>query len=140
MMLSIACSSQAGCATLGDANKAPHAVLENLAVGKAQDLIVEFDDSAILAQALQLNKDRGILFDDNETLRFKTERYSAMKAAIMATLPSGKVEVIKNYDALPLMFLRFRSAEALKVLLAHPAVVRVYEDKKKSLMLREVSP
>lgn len=134
IILSIACCPQAGCAGGVGMNKAPHEVWAKLAGGKSQDLIVVFDDSAILAQASQLNKERGIIFDDNDTIRFKTERYAAIKADVISTLPSGKVEILKNYDVLPLMFLRFRSAEALKALLAHPSILRVYDDRKENLM------
>jgi len=115
-------------------NKAPHEVWAKLAGGESQDLIVVFDDSAIQAQASQLNKERGIIFDDNDTIRFKKDRYAAIKADVISVLPLGKFEILKNYDVLPLMFLRFRSAEALKTLLAHPSVLSVHEDRKENLM------
>ena len=134
IILSIACFPQAGCAGGVGMNKAPQEVWAKLAGGESQDLLVVFDDSAILAQASQLNKERGILFDDNNTIRFKADRYAAIKADVISALPSGKFEILKNYDVLPLMFLRFRTAEALKTLLAHPSVLNVHEDRKENLM------
>ena len=134
MILIIICCPPAGCAGSFGMNLAPQDVWAKLRGGEPQDLIVVIDDSAIQAQAAQLNKERGILFDDNDTLRFKKDRYAAIKADAISTLPSGKVEILKNYDALPLMFLRFRSAEALKALLAHPSVLSVHEDRKENLM------
>jgi hypothetical protein len=113
-------------------HKAPQEVWTKLAGGESQDLLVVFDDSSILAQASQLNKERGILFDDNNTIRFKADRYAAIKADVLSTLPSGKFEILKNYDVLPLMFLRFHSAEALKALLEHTSVLSVHEDRKKT--------
>jgi len=121
-------------------DKAPHEVWAILAGGAPQDLIVVFDDSAIQAQASQLNKERGIIFDDNDTIRFKKDRYAAIKADVISALPLGKFEILKNYDVLPLMFLRFRSAEALKALLAHRSVLTVYEDRKENMMLKEPRP
>jgi hypothetical protein len=87
-----------------------------------------------------LNKERGILFDDNDTIRFKMDHYAAIKKNVISTLPSGKVDMLKDYDVLPLMFLRFRSAEALKALLAHPSVLRVHGDEKENLMLKDAKP
>jgi hypothetical protein len=134
IILSVVCCPQAGYAGDVGMNKAPQEVWTKLAGGESQDLIVVFDDSAIMPQASQLNKERGIIFDDNDTIRFKKDRYAAIKADVISALPSGKFEILKNYDVLPLMFLRFRSAEALKVLLAHPSVVSVHNDRKENLM------
>jgi len=128
------CCPQVGCAGDVGINKAPHEVWAKLAGGESQDLIVVFDDSAILAQASQLNKERGIIFDDSDTIRFKADRFAAIKADVISTLPPGKFEILKNYDVLPLIFLRFRSAEALKALLEHPSVLSVHDDRKENLM------
>jgi hypothetical protein len=134
IILSIACCPQAGCAGGVGMNKAPHEVWVKLAGGESQDLIVVFDDSAILDQASQLNKERGIIFDDNDTIRFKKDRYASIKADVISALPSGKFEILKNYEVLPLMFLRFHSEGALKTLLALPSVLSVHDDRKENLM------
>lgn len=136
IMLSMGCCPLAGCAVVIGMDKVPHEVWGKLEAGKQQDLIVVFDDSEVLAQASQLNKAKGIMFDDNDTLRFKAERYAAIKHDAMFALPPGEVEILKNYEALPLMHLRFHSAVVLKALLAHPTVVRAYEDRKENLMLQ----
>jgi|GEM_PF-2790210 len=136
----IAYCSQAVCAEGIAINKAPQEFWAKLETGESLDLIVVFDNSAIQAQAAQLNKERGLLFDDNETIRFKADSYTSIKADVISALPSEKVEILKNYDVLPLMFLRIRSAEALKTLLAHPSVLRVQEDRKEDLMRQESKP
>lgn len=140
VMLSVGCSPLAGCAAVVGMDKAPHEVWGKLADGEHQDLIVVFDDSAILAQASQMNKAKGIMFDDSDTMRFKAERYAVIKQDAISALPSGTVEILKNYDALPLMFLRFHSTVALKALLARPSVVRAYEDRKENLMPYNLRP
>jgi hypothetical protein len=133
-ILSIAFYPPAGFAGGVGMTKAPHEVWAKLAGSGSQDLIVVLDDSAIQVQASQLNNERGIIFDDNDTIRFKKDRYAAIKADVISTLPSGKFEILKGYDVLPLMLLRFRSAEALQALLAHPSVLSVHEDRKENLM------
>lgn len=115
-------------------NKAPHEVLVKLESGEPQDLVVVLDGSAIQAQASQLNKEKGIIFDDNDTMRFKKERYAAIKEGIISDLPCAQFEILKNYDVLPLIFIRFRTAEALRALLAQPSVLSVHYDRKENLM------
>ncbi len=140
VILSITCCPQVTYAGSIGVNKAPHEVWAKLAGGESQDLIVLFDDSEILAQASQLNKERGVVFDDSKTIRFKKDRYASTKTDVLSALPSGKVEILKDYDTLPLIFLRFHSVEALKAVLAHPSVLRVYDDIKENLLPKDSRP
>lgn len=140
LMLGIGCYALTGCATAIGEDKVPLTVWEKLAAGEQQDLIVVFDDVAILAQASELNITKGIMFDDADTLRFKAKNYAAIKKAVISVLPSGQVEILKNYNSLPLMFLRFRSTATLKELLANPSVVKAYEDRQENLILRDSKP
>lgn len=140
IILCVSIYPQAGCATGIGTHKAPQDVWSKLAVGESQDLIVELDASVILAQAEQLNKKRGLQFDDNDTMQFKKERYKALKANVLSTLPSGMVAILKNYDVLPLMFLRFHSTEALKTLLMNPNVLGVHNDRDENMLIREKKP
>lgn len=130
----------AGCASVFGVDKVPHEVWRKLTSGEAQDLIVVFDDSAVVAEASRLKESKGIIFDDKDTLQFKATRYATIKRDAIDTLPPDQVEILKDYDALPLIFLRFRSAAALKALLDHPSVLRAYEDKQEHLMPRSVRP
>ena len=140
LMLGIGCCSLTGCAAAIGEEKVPLTILDKLAAGEQQDLIVVFDDVAILAQASELNRTKGIMFDDADTLRFKAKNYAAIKEAVISALPSGQVEILKNYDSLPLMFLRFRSTATLNALLANPSVVKVYDDRQENLILRDSKP
>lgn len=114
--------------------KGAHEVWERLAAGERLNLIVEFDDSAIRVEALRLNKTKGIMFDDNETIRFKAESISIIKKKALSALPSGEFEVLKDYEMLPLLLVRFRTLAALKALLGQPSVKNVHEDRKENLM------
>ena len=140
IILCVSIYPHVGCAAGVGTHKAQQDVWSKLAVGESQDLIVEFDDSVILAQATQLNKKNGLQFDDNNTIQFKKEQYIAIKADVLATLPSGMVEILKNYDVLPLMFLRFRSTEALQTILENPHVLRVHNERNESILIREKRP
>jgi hypothetical protein len=136
IVLGIGCCSLSSCATAIGEDKVPLTVWEKLAAGDQQDLIVVFDDVAILAQASELNRSKRIMFDDADTLRFKAKNYAAIKKAVISVLPSGQVEILKDYDSLPLMFLRFRSTATLKALLENPSVVKAYEDRQENLILK----
>jgi hypothetical protein len=70
-------------------------------------------------------------------LRIKVGAFSAMKDALMTAMPAGEIEVINRYDMLPLMYLRFRSTNALKALLANPMVVSVHEGHNEKMMPEE---
>lgn len=59
---------------------------------------------------------------------------AANKRAALSALPSKEVEVLKDYEALPLMHLRFHTSSALKALLANPSVVKAYEDRRENML------
>ena len=59
---------------------------------------------------------------------------AANKRAVLSALPSNEVEVLKNYETLPLMHLRFHTSSALKALLANPSVVKAYEDRQENML------
>ncbi len=58
--------------------------------------------------------------------------HASNKQTALALLPAQEVEVLKDYDALPLMFLRFHSAASLKALLVNASVVNAYEDRQEN--------
>ncbi len=118
-----------GCAAVDSMGKANAEVWERLEKGEPVNLIVTLDDTEIRKQALELNTTKGIMFDDTDTLRFKAARYAALKSAVLSTLPPEQVQIVKEYSALPMMFLKFSSPTTLKALLSNPTVLRVDEDK-----------
>lgn len=139
-MLSIGYCLLTGCAAVIAGDKAPHEVWEKLATGDKQDLIVVFDDSMIQAQAVQFNKAKGIMLDDADTIRFKAEKYAVIKEAAISKLPSGEIEILREYEALPIMFLRFCSVATLKTFLSNPSVVKVYKDRPENMMPLDSKP
>jgi len=136
-VLFLAVIPYAGCAGQVAWDRVPHGVLARLASGETQDLIVVLDDAAVSAHAEELRKSKAIDHDDQQILSFKKERYALMKSALLSSLPQKDVELLQSFDLLPMLLLRFRSHSALRKLLAHPFVVRVYEDADEHLMPKE---
>jgi len=55
-----------------------------------------------------------------------------LKAQALADLPASSVQVLKDFDGLPLVLVRLRTADALRALLAHTAVVNVYQNQQEN--------
>jgi len=140
LALGLTCAAVAACAGVSGNAQVPHDISEGLARKEPQDVLVTLDDSAIKTQAAQLRKTKGIAFDDPDILSFKAERYAALKRKLLAALPVGEVDVLRNYDLLPIILLRVRSPGALKVLLAQPSVLSVSVDREESPMVRNPRP
>ncbi len=134
------CCPLSGCAVAIGIDKAPDEIWEKLATGEQQDLIVEFNDSDVRTEAAQFSKARGIIFDDGETIRFKAQHIAAIKQKALSAIPSGEFEILRSYDVLPLMFVRFRTSAALRALLAQSSVVKVFEDRDEHLLLGNPKP
>ncbi len=56
------------------------------------------------------------------------KRFADSKRSLAATLGMEKMRLLREYNGLPMQFLRVNDASALKNLLAHPAVRAIYED------------
>jgi len=55
-----------------------------------------------------------------------------LKAQALADWPTASVQVLRDFDGLPLVLLRLRSTGALQALLAHAAVVNVYQNQQEN--------
>lgn len=120
--------------------KAPAGVLEKLQSGEPQDLIVLFDDAAVQKEAADLRRKRGLKIDTDEIQAVKAARYKTLKQSILAALPPDQHELLLDYSHLPMAFIRFRTPEALQMLLQRPDVIAVYRDEKKYTQLTESLP
>ena len=58
----------------------------------------------------------------------------ASKTVAVDKLFAKNVEILKDYEALPLVYLRFHAPSALKDLLGNPTVVNVYENQHEKLL------
>lgn len=123
-----------GCAAVDSMMKTQPVVWERLEKGELVSLTVTFDDTEISKQASEMNVTKGIMFDDPDTLRFKAARYAALKSAVLSTIPPDQIQVIEEYSALPIFFLKLSSPKILKELLSNPSVLRADEDNLNSRM------
>lgn len=108
---------------------APAAVLQGLDEGKPQELIILFDDSAIVTEADARRRRAGLGLDDELILKFKSEGYRLLKQQVKTVAPL-EAETIKDYSHLPMLFMRFNSRQALGKVLARPEVIAVYENRR----------
>ncbi|MEF9427601.1 MAG: hypothetical protein L0956_10750, partial [Candidatus Mariimomonas ferrooxydans] len=109
-------------------DKAPPEVIDAIADGRAQDIIVLFDDTDIENEASLLRRDMGITYDSEVILEIKAAGYDSLKQDVISVLPEGEFEILKDYSHLPMMFLKIESQYSLDRLLGHSGVVRVYVD------------
>ncbi|MDA8254144.1 MAG: S8 family serine peptidase [Betaproteobacteria bacterium] len=113
--------------------KASPRVLQRLAAGQPQNLIVVFNDPAgASGQPLRSATREGI--------ERKVARYADMKRQTLSSIATQDAEVLKPYSHLPMLFVRIRSRQALDRLLANPGVARVYRDRVEHMTLTESLP
>lgn len=117
----------------------PAGVMEALAAGRSQDLIVEFDASAVQAEADRRRRAAGLHKESPEILAFKAARYRDIKQRAFARLRPAEFQVIRDYRHLPMALVRFKHANALTTLLADPALKAVYKDEIKRPVLDAAS-
>lgn len=121
------------------AKKASSHVLQRMAAGHAQDLIVVLDDTGILREA-SVMQSTALPSETSQSIEYKAARYAEKKREIMSSFAADEAEELKHYSHLPMAFVRIRSRQALDRLLAHPGVVNVYEDRLEHRMLTESLP
>ncbi len=121
--------------------KVRHAeVMEKAARGEPQDLIVVFDQSAAMQQALSLRAFSRADHDTPDILREKSRIFRNKKQEALNVLTTDDAEMIEDYDHLPVIFLKVKSRKALERLAAQPEVVGIFENRKYSLFLNESLP
>lgn len=120
--------------------KAPSVVMERLATGQTQDLIVLFDDTQIQNQVSNLRQKAAISHDSPNILSFKATQYTNLKQQVLSIQSPHEVEVLKDYSHLPMAFVRFRSQAAFTSFLHRSEVVRVYPDEKRERLLSQSLP
>ena len=120
--------------------KVPADVMRKLEQGEAQSLLVLFDDQAIVREAAALRAKLRAKTDNAAVQAMKAARYTTLKQAVWAAMPAGEYEMLRDYSHLPLTYMRFRSALALRILLQRKDVVAVYRDEIKYPILNESLP
>ncbi len=112
-------------------DKVPSVVARALAAADHEDLIVEFEDSAIRQWAQATVKKRRLLHEDASLRREKASRYRTLKQKVYDAAGIAPVDVLRPYEHLPLAFVRVRGAQVLDRLIARGEVVAVFRDGRK---------
>ncbi|OIR06770.1 subtilisin E precursor [mine drainage metagenome] len=138
--LALACSIQAVSAQAFPAasGKASPRVLQRLAAGQPQNLIVVFGDQA--TQVESSGRSRILRSATRQGIEQRATRYAETKRRILSAFAPQEAEVLKHYSHLPMSFVRVSSRQALDRLLADPGVARVYRDRVEHMALAQSLP
>lgn len=98
------------------------------ATAQSEDVIVRFEHYAVNLQAALMRSEADLEFNDNNILDAKAAQFATVKSAVYASLPPGSFQVLRDYQYLPMVFLRCLTPAAMTALQAHPDVVAVYEN------------
>lgn len=120
--------------------KAPDGVMQNLAQGAPQALIVLFDDASVQQEAETLRRKLGVKTHSKAVQTLKAARFKTLKQTALGALPAAQHEVMADYSHLPMAFVRFHTAASLQTLLQRSDVVAVYRDEKKFPVLAQSLP
>jgi subtilisin family serine protease len=104
-------------------------VMDSLAAGVPQEILVLYDDRDVEKEAAARRDRAHLSHDDDTILTFRAARYRAIKHQAEAAMLPGEVERVQDYTHLPMSFVRFKSRPALQRFLARPEVVAVYENR-----------
>ena len=120
--------------------KAPLGILEKLAAGQNQELIVVYDDTKIQKEASNLRRQKALSQDNPQVLAFKVAQYAQKKQQVLSKTGTNGIQVVKDYSHLPMSFVRFGSKAALVRFLASSDVVRVYKNEIRQRSLTQSLP
>ena len=106
----------------------PPEVAEGLLKGQVQELIVEFDGSAIENEVSALKASARLKKDDAPILALRETRYRNLKQLALRNLPPQESETLLDYSHLPMRFMRIRSKRALDALVQNSRVVAIFKN------------
>ena len=132
-ILSLAVLPPINAAFAGHAIPVPDEITAEVKAGRAAAVIVQFDDTAIEAQADKLRYGEGRSSVEIED--YKSARYQALRDRLQAALPHGESEMLDAYSHLPMAFMRLRTRRAFDRLRAHASVRAIYANRQKRPVL-----
>ena len=118
----------------------PIEIEEDLMDGYSQDLLIVFNDDAVLWMEGELKSVPGNTETRKSILDFKADMYYDIKEDVFLDLDPDDYEVMRNYGNLPLALLRIKSYEAYEKLMGNPDVRDLYEDGENKHHLVETLP
>jgi len=106
----------------------PPEATASLRAGQPVDLIVEYDDSAIVVSVAAMRikgKVKGTDQDPPAVHQFKTQEFKSLKDRVDQAAERPSVGRLKDYSHLPMALKRFATESDLTALLANPGVKAV---------------
>ena len=107
----------------------PQVVLDRLASGIPQEMIVLYDDRDVETEATARRDRAHLPHDDDAILSFRAARYRDIKQRAEGAMLSTEAERVQDYSHLPMSFIRFKSRAALERFLSRPEVLAIYENR-----------
>ncbi len=120
--------------------KVPPSILAGLDAGEEQDAIVVFDASVIERKAADMRRSAGIRVNDRLVLDFKSAELGMLKQNVMSRLIAGNVTTLRDYNHLPMSFVRIHSRAGLSALAERPGVMAIFENEANHRTLSESLP
>ena len=121
-------------------NKITPELLKTFSSQSSQDLIVLLDDSAVQSDLqLKISRSSG-LYKSKDILSMKAAGFRSLKQNIMTAFSSSEVETVKDYNNLPMMFVKVKSSNALQKLIDNQKVLQIYPNEKYVPFLTESLP
>ena len=110
-------------------------ILEAIADGDPQELLVSFDTTEIDELVETRMEEEDLEAGSDELLEYKAELLAELKEEVFSDLPEG-FEIIEDYENLGVSFVRFESEASLQELVENPDVVQatIPETLEKSLV------
>ncbi len=111
--------------------------------GQPVDLIVEYDDSAIVASVAAMRSKGKMKSADQDppaVQQFKTQAYQSLKGRVDRDAERPSVGRLRDYSHLPMAFKRFAIEADLNAFLAHPGVKAVYANRPFKRVLAQSLP
>jgi subtilisin family serine protease len=125
----------AGCLVAGTASSDPlierkvePRVLEGFASGFPQRLIVLFEDSSIQTEASSQRVARRLPYEDSQIIQWKKDRFRELKDKTFNSALSNDINLVRDYDHLPMGFVEFGSEESLVHFISQPEVAAVFKN------------
>ncbi|MCX8031517.1 MAG: carboxypeptidase regulatory-like domain-containing protein [Thermodesulfovibrionales bacterium] len=110
--------------------KIPNYLLNEIASGKPQELIILFDDTPIQNELSFYRFNIGVSEDTPEILEIKRDRLKTLKENVLSRMPSEEFTLQRDYSHLPMSFIKIKTLNSLIQLLIQREVLRVYPDER----------
>jgi hypothetical protein len=107
-------------------SKADSVVLQTAREGRSQKVLVFLDDGDISQRMETLRKASG----DEAAAKEEARELAALRASVFPDGRLGRVIVLQTYSLLSMVFVEVPDLDALALLLAHPKIKRVAENKR----------